>query len=774
MKNSRFKIKKILSFKLWFLILHFAFCITPWGTVIAQRSPSTDATRGVALIDYIAGDYQMAVDEGGEQILDEAEFAEMKDFADLIGHYLTNLGISPDDSLARQWQELNRAINQKDPVPTVQQKAASLKGAWIDRFAIPTAPSFFPDLNRGKEIYLQACSQCHGAIGMADTPTALQLDPSPIAFAKPENLDRLSPFKAYNTITFGVQNTAMPSFSAMSEKDRWAVAAYLFTLREGLPSPTQEKPILSWDKAMALNDQELIGQLTEILGSPEKTSVQLSQIRHLAYNGDDEKGGAQKEKGLQGLTISISHTRKSLDLLERGDFQLALDQAVAAYLDGFEQSEIMLKASGQNSTVREVEELFINYRQRIREGNKASADEAGRTLLEKLVSIRQTLHHQQSLSPGMAFLASFAIIFREGLEAILLLAIILSVVATLRQTQYIRWIHVSWASALVVGFVTWLLAREIISGAVREGMEGWVGLIAAAVLVYVSFWLFAKRDVEIWKRFLIGRIRGKKNLGITTIVSVSFLAVYREVFETVLFFETLRLQAPGHGFSLLGGVISALAGLGLAAWFIFSVGRKIPLNAFFSVSGTLLYMLAVVFVGQSIHSFQEANLISLTPTPFFRVPPLGIFPTLETLAAQGLLMAIYLTGQIWQQWIKKPEAEARLGSAMAKASLELFDIHELEEHLMEHLNEVKTRIGKKQIADDEMKEILGHMHDLDRGIHHVIVLLSQLESEIPQRFEELFAEVEELQKGGTHHKLVEKARLFKNHLETIKSRRPME
>lgn len=747
-----------------------------WVLFIFQASAfaeSTDATRGVALIDYIAGDYQMAVDANGDKILDHGEFSEMTDFAGLIGHTLKNLGVSTDDPLTQQWQELDWAIHQKSPVKTVQQKAASLKGAWIDRFSIPTAPPFFPDLNRGKEIYLQACSTCHGMTGLADTPTAAQLDPPPVAFAKPENLDRLSPFKATNTITFGVQNTAMPSFYAMSEKDRWGVAVYLFTLREGLPSPTQEKPVLSWDKAMALNDQELMVQLTEILGSPEKASRQLSQIRYLAYNGDDEKGLAQNEKALQGLTISISHTRKSLDLLGSGDFQSALDQAVSAYLDGFEQSEIMLKAGGQNSTVRDVEELFINYRQKIREGDKITAEQAGGRLLEKLVGIRQALHQSQSLSPGMAFLASFAIIFREGLEAILLLAIILSVVFTIRQTSYAKWIHVSWMAALVAGFVTWLLARKIISGAVREGMEGWVGLIAAAVLVYVSFWLFAKRDVEIWKRFLIGRIRGKKNLGIYTIVSVSFLAVYREVFETILFFETLKLQAPGKGWALLGGVGIALIGLVLATWFIFQLGKKIPLNAFFSVSGTLLYLLAVVFVGQSIHSFQEANLISLTPTPFFRMPPLGIFPTFETLAAQGFLMAVYLTGQVWQQWIKKPEAEARLGDAMAKASLELFDIHELEEHLMEHLNEVKTRLGKKQIADDEMKEILGHMHDLDRGIHHVIVLLSQLELEIPQRFEEVFAEVEELQKGGTHHKLLEKAQSFKNHLETIKSRRPI-
>lgn len=77
----------------------------------------------------------------------------------------------------------------------------------------------------------------------------------------------------------------------------------------------------------------------------------------------------------------------------------------------------------------------------------------------------------------------------------------------------------------------------------REGMEGWVSLVAAVVLIYVSFWLFARRDVAKWKQFLLGKIKGKGSLGFYTVGSVAFLAVYREVFETILFFEALKIQA---------------------------------------------------------------------------------------------------------------------------------------------------------------------------------------------------------------------------------------
>jgi high-affinity iron transporter len=162
------------------------------------------------------------------------------------------------------------------------------------------------------------------------------------------------------------------------------------------------------------------------------------------------------------------------------------------------------------------------------------------------------------------------------------------------------------------------------------------------MLLYVGYWLHGRTQARAWSAFLrdnVGRALEKKT--VWAMAGVSFLAVYREIFEVVLFYEALWVQAGSAGYSAIwGGIASAALLLAIAGWGIFKYSLRLPLGPFFSAMSLLLALLAVVFAGQGIAALQEAGLVGATPVTFFSLPLLGIHPRLETLGAQALVAAL--------------------------------------------------------------------------------------------------------------------------------------
>jgi high-affinity iron transporter len=116
----------------------------------------------------------------------------------------------------------------------------------------------------------------------------------------------------------------------------------------------------------------------------------------------------------------------------------------------------------------------------------------------------------------------------------------------------------------------------------------------------------------------------------------------------VLFYQALSAQAgpESHG-ALLSGVLLALVLLVAIAWLILRAAVKLPLGLFFSVSGILLLILAVVFTGQGIAALQEAGKIGIDTVRFISVPMLGVYPTLQTLGAQAVVTLLCVVGYCW-------------------------------------------------------------------------------------------------------------------------------
>jgi high-affinity iron transporter len=191
---------------------------------------------------------------------------------------------------------------------------------------------------------------------------------------------------------------------------------------------------------------------------------------------------------------------------------------------------------------------------------------------------------------------------------------------------------------------TWWVAAYVvdISGASRELTEGITALLAAAILLYVGLWLHNKLQAQRWKEFIESKVQGAFEGGtLWGIALVAFIAVYREVFETVLFYQALWLQAGrgGQHMVVVGFVVAAVA-LVVLSWLIFKFSVRLPLRAFFAINSVLLYALAVVFAGKGIAALQEAGQLPVTSITFPTIDLLGIYPNLQALGLQAALILV--------------------------------------------------------------------------------------------------------------------------------------
>jgi len=179
-------------------------------------------------------------------------------------------------------------------------------------------------------------------------------------------------------------------------------------------------------------------------------------------------------------------------------------------------------------------------------------------------------------------------------------------------------------------------------------------LLATGVLFYVSYWLFSKIEAAKWNAFVKGRMNTALSSGSSfALASVAFLAVYREGFETILFYKALLTTASGPGSSggttaVLGGVLLGSLALVVVYVAINRFGLRIPMRPFFAVTSTMLYYMAFVFAGKGIADLQEAGIVPMTVLEWApRAPVLGIYPTLESLALQGLLILLLVFALAW-------------------------------------------------------------------------------------------------------------------------------
>ena len=270
----------------------------------------------------------------------------------------------------------------------------------------------------------------------------------------------------------------------------------------------------------------------------------------------------------------------------------------------------------------------------------------------------QNVTESKVMSPQLAFSAALAIFLREGFEAVLIIITLLGVIKAFGAKEAARWVHFGWISALFLGAVVWFASGVLLemSGASREIMEGSISLFAVIVLLYVGFWLHRQTEVGRWTRFVKETLKEaleKKSLFVLS--SISFMAVFREAFEVVLFLRAIWNDVNSEGRASVGaGVALALAFALIFAFSFYAVrySQKIPVKQLFNISAAVMGVLSVILVGKGIHSLQEAGLVGVSSFWLnVRIDLLGLYPSIQTIIGQVVIFGILIW--IWKLG-KKP------------------------------------------------------------------------------------------------------------------------
>jgi high-affinity iron transporter len=590
------------------------------------------------LLDYIGVDYSEAVADG--KVKNADEYKEMLEFGAQVRERMRALPDNPSKAtLARDAESLAALIEKKSAPAAVSEAASRLRWALVAAYRLKLAPRVAPDLARGKALYSQNCAACHGAEGRGDGPAAKGLDPAPSNFHDLERMAQRSAYGLYNTISLGVDGTSMAPFRQLSEEDRWALAFLVSVM--GTPQARIAEGERLWKAGEARSVFPDLDKVATLSTNEVMQGVGAQAARVQDYlRAHPEAVAALKPAPIAFARAKLAEAQA---LYEKGDRAGARDAAMQGYLEGFELAEASL-ANTDAALMRDIERAMLELRGAIEQGVPAATLASRIEAADRLLATAEEKLGAGSLSAGAAFTSSLLILLREGLEAILVLAAIIAFVVKSGRRDALVWVHAGWIAALVLGAITWFAATFLIeiSGAKRELTEGFTALFAAAMLLYVGYWLHGKSYAKAWARFIreqVGQALARRTL--LAMAAVSFLAVYREMFEIVLFYQALWVQAgeDAHG-AVLGGMAAALAALAIIGFAIFKYSLRLPIGLFFGATSALLALLALVFAGHGVAALQEAGVIGATPLGFDSVPLLGIYPTGESLGLQAAVLAL--------------------------------------------------------------------------------------------------------------------------------------
>ena len=400
--------------------------------------------------------------------------------------------------------------------------------------------------------------------------------------------------------------------------------------------------------------------------STQSSSTLFADIQGLqagfgTYTGERRDIGEAEDPAKAAVRNDIDTIRMQLDetlrLHGEGNYDGALLTSRSAYLDSYESVEIPLRPIDPDFTL-EMEIKFAELRNLIQAHAPYEEVEA------KIVEIRRGLDESERLvsgtgilAPTIAFSTSFSIVFREGLESALIIGAILTYLEASRNNKFKKHVYYGIVIAIAATAVTWFIAEFIIeiSGASRELIEAIAGISAVAVLFWVSFWVLNKIETKRWIEFVKAKVWKATTTGsIMVFVMLSFFTVYREGFETVLFYQAMLSFAKYMEWYVVAGLVVGLAVIVATTIVVRKLGRRLPLKVLFALTMGIGAYMSIAFMGNAIREFQEVGYISTTHL-IGTVPRLdinlatmtGIHPTLETIVAQIALLAVYVVGSLY-------------------------------------------------------------------------------------------------------------------------------
>ncbi|MFA6237785.1 MAG: FTR1 family protein [Bacteriovorax sp.] len=600
----------------------------------AQQDGNSEKTPRFAihLLDYLAHDYGGAVLHG--KVISAGEYEEQQEFAKKIFDLAQTLPeIQNEKATLAKIAKLKSLIDSKGEAVDVALVARDIQKDLIAITKITLSPTETPSLSHGKKLFQQHCISCHGDNGFGDGAAGKEMEPLPANFHEPVRMSAISAFHNYNTIRLGVPGTGMASWTQFTDKEVWDLSFYLMALRHyDVLKNTKANTVVTTDNInltdlASLSDAELKAKMS--VGDDNDKNIALALLRTKDSNtsGGDYIGKA-KDYLNEALTAYKNNSREDAKRL-----------AIQAYLEGIEPIEPMIKANNP-MLVTKIEAEMSKIRQIIADpkSNELQLSAQIHITTEVFEEVEETIKSRE-LTFGVAFSGAFAIILREGFEAVLIVLTLLSVIKAFGSRRAAMWVHAGWSSALLLGFVAWFLSGALMkmSGASREVLEGVTSATAVVILLYFGFWLHRQTEIGRWKKFIHEKVQGAiDNKNLWALFSISFISVFREAFETVLFIRALWFQTNGEGKNAIAlGLISALGLIFAFSMIAIRYSKKIPVRELFKVSSILTSVLAFILAGKAAHSMQEAGILNSTMLPWnIRFDTIGLFPTWQSIAAQ--------------------------------------------------------------------------------------------------------------------------------------------
>lgn len=655
----------------------------------------------IMMMNIVDKEYELAIADGA--IINAAEYEESQVFLSQAFERFQSVSDKAKSAkgardITARYQQLMGDIKAKKDPADIKAQVQAINAGLIGEFDIQISktPKEPVDLAKGKQIYMTSCRICHGVSGQGDGPISHQLEPKPAVLADPSITgDQQSvAYDNFQIINVGIANTGMVGWAdQLSQQDIWNVTYYIRTFS---------------------ND-----------------NVKLPLV---AAGATATAGGS--EAYLQSFEEVESMVTATWNAYKEGDTKRAAELAFDAYLT-YEKVEAALVTKRKELGLR-LESAFGRLQAELKR-------DAPRELIENLVS-----DIQRDLAEGKAemtqdigftglFIQSFSIIVREGFEAILIIAALITFLVRSRNQEKLKTIYIGVAIGIVGSFITYYILQEVlhISMSSQELIEGWIMLIAVVVLFYVSYWLISKIETAKWQKFITRKMQDAVSSGSAwTLGMVAFLSVYREGFETVLFYKALYLYAGETTGGIVPGFLVGCLVLAVVFYMINKLGVRIPIKWFFGVTSVFLYFMAFVFMGKGLHELQMGGQLSATAADFApEISVLGMYPTWETFIGQMVLLLAFAGALIYTFIIKQEKAALELKSSTNELQQNITQVHDLVEHISHHAK--RCELFLKDTRDQDLKELSGHLKEIDEKVHELFDQVKSFENQLNDEYDRL-------------------------------------
>ncbi len=654
----------------------------------AQERP---AKRVANIVSVAIEEYTKGIGADGK-LISQQEYDEAVSFLTDARESAARLSGARSDSARVALDSLSAAMLRREPPARL--------GPWHDRFdamlgadAALDLPTRAIDLAAGRAIYARSCALCHGATGMGDGPQAATLDPKPPALGDAVAMRDRTPAIQYRILSVGIAGTPMVAWgNDLTPDQRWDVIWYLHAMRTR-SAPAEGEGLFMQrcaschgaagrsDGALSAALARLPAELSSFAWQVDRSDEQLaasmrtgvpgtamppnrdlsdaelerlvSHVRTLALNDAPEQVltalSVTGDASLVGKRV-LSILDEAVAFARLGKRVEAGDRAFDAYI-AFEPLETPARAKNPGK-VGAMERHFADFKGAIKSGAIRDA-EGSRNAIEAGMPAMIELTRPADGAWG-AFLQSLLIIVREGFEAILVIGAIVAFLMKTGHRERLRSIWIGVAGGLTASALTAVALSTLLSAVPASGeiIEGITLLVAVGVLFSVSYWLISKVEAAKWQQFIKEKVNDAlQKGGGRALTFVAFLAVYREGAETALFYQALFREGAAVMLPISLGIAVGAVILSVTFVLFYRYGLRIPLRPFFAVTSALLYYMAFVFAGKGIRELQEGNVVSITVLPGWpHVDAMGIFPSVETLLAQLVLVLLFVFAVVKTFW----------------------------------------------------------------------------------------------------------------------------